>query len=111
MTTRVSPEVGTDPSRQWFGIYDGRVVNNRRRDLWVRVKVPQVLGDSKTDWAPPMLDPRQDTIYKGFGVFHVDPPDETGGPGPGPGIGSRVLVMFIGGDINKPVYCLFGVHY
>jgi hypothetical protein len=105
MTRRVTDEIGTDPTRQWFGIYEGRIIHIRESDLYIQAKVPQVLGQAVTNWAAPMIDPRQGTQYSLYGI----PPAPDYPPGPGPGIGSRVLVMFVGGDINTPVYCLYGI--
>lgn len=69
--------------KQWFGTYLGKVSNNRS-DGWAQLRVPQVLGTAQSNWARPM------------GAAVASPP----------AIGKLVVVMFMGGDINHPVYDL-----
>lgn len=89
--TRVSKTVGADAARQWHGVYLARVARNRKQDLWVELQVPQVLGTALSNWAPPV------------GAI-IDTPGITPGPGLLPG--TIVLAMFVGGDINTPVFLL-----
>jgi len=60
------------------------VSKTRAQDNWVKLQVPQVQGIAGTNWAAPM----------GFSS------------GSAPAAGSIVLVLFVGGDINTPVYAL-----
>ena len=66
--------------KQWDSVYLGRVAHTRA-DSWAQLQVPQVLGAALTAWARPM----------GF---------STGGPA----TGTIVLVQFLGGDLNFPIY-------
>lgn len=53
-TARTKDGAGTGSVPQWHGIYLGRVSNTRKDDLWVRVNVPQLLGDKEiSNWARP----------------------------------------------------------
>jgi hypothetical protein len=113
MNKRISDTVGADPARQWQGVYLGRVTKNRYQDLWIKCQVPQILGTAESNWAAPMLDPRQGKSYQKWS-FEVPcgcdvPCDIDYPPGPALKIGTLVLVMFIGGDINVPVYMLYGL--
>lgn len=83
MSARVSPQVGLNAPPQWHGIYLARTVNNRAADQWLQLQIPQVLGAVLSNWAAPV---------------------GTDGAGPGPAPGTVVLAMFVGGDINTPVY-------
>lgn len=112
-TTRISPTVGVEPGRRWEGVYLGRVSKNRPQDLWVRCQVPQILGTAETNWAAPMLDPRQGRSYQNWS-FEVpcscpEPCDLPYPAGPGPNVGTLICVMFLGGNINTPVYMLYGL--
>lgn len=71
-------------NRQWFGTYHAIVLRNDDPTGAQRVtlKVPQVLGNTQSQWAPP-------AAAKGTGV---------------PAVGSVVTAMFLGGDINHPAY-------
>jgi hypothetical protein len=86
---RAAREIGTDPVRQWHGIYLARVVRNRAADSWLQLQVPQVLGMAVSNWAAPA------------GA-------EDNGTGPVPG--TIVLAMFLGGDIDQPLYMLTSQH-
>jgi hypothetical protein len=66
--------------KEWNSVYLGKVAHTRA-DSWAQLQVPQVLGSSLTTWARPM----------GF---------STGGPA----VGTIVLVQFIAGDLNFPIY-------
>jgi hypothetical protein len=69
-----------------FGIYRGKVVDNADPESLLRCKlvVPQVLGtETVSDWAWPCVD-----------VVPEDPPV----------INTPVWVMFVGGDVDHPVY-------
>ena len=152
-------------ARQWFGVYLGKVSHTRQKDVWVRCKIPQVLGDNTdSNWARPMgfdslavseaslpweindgdhthpdpqggetglpvPNPEQADYHTWHQVLYQDQtwhtdgqmsPGNTGNKimaaytgehnppptGPGPCIGTLVLVMFLGGDINHPCYML-----
>jgi hypothetical protein len=45
--------VGPGTVSACHGIYLGRVSKTRKHDVWVKVRVPQVLGDAESDWARP----------------------------------------------------------
>jgi phage gp45-like len=70
--------------RQWLGAYQAVVVRNDDPTGQQRVtlRIPQVLGTAVSQWAAPI--------------------SATGSATPVPG--SSVVVMFLGGDINHPVY-------
>lgn len=135
MTGRHSSEAGSDEQKLWHGIYIGTVAQTRDQDFWVRVQVPQVMGDTISNWARPMIvtaigqrsngapfisdvsrEPNPNA-GSNMGAFRPYPPvgagravgwgDRTmGETGPGPDAGTIVLVMFLGGDRNHPVYAL-----
>jgi hypothetical protein len=84
VSTRVASEVGADAPRQWHGVYLARVVNSRVPDRWLQLQIPQVLGTSVSNWAAPMA--------------------AADGTGPGASTGTIVLAMFVGGDVNTPVW-------
>lgn len=51
---RASPGTGIEGVPRWHGIYLGTVTQVRKQDLWVRLNVPQLLGDKEiTNWARP----------------------------------------------------------
>jgi len=80
------PTVGLAPAPTWFGIY-AAVVQNTNDPLGenrVQLLVPQVLGMTATNWAEPLA--------------------LTSGSSQIPAVGTYVLAMFIGGDINRPCY-------
>ena len=109
-TSHAVPGAGTDPARQWPGIYLAKVVQTRLTDLSVRMQVPQVLGTAVTDWAAPMLDPRgtgNPPVGTQFAAWGLGWQPEVP-PGPGPPVNTLVVAMFLGGDINVPVYSLLG---
>jgi hypothetical protein len=75
---------GAHPDPQWPGIYDAIVVNsndplNQGR---VRLGIPQVLGNTQSNWATPMQ------------------------PGITPAVGQLVYALFLGGNPNLPQYFL-----
>jgi len=81
-----SPSVGaagTQAKRMWLGIYTASVVSTQDplKQSRVTLKVPQVLGTSTSNWAVPV----------GF-----DPVI--------PMMNQVVWAMFLGGDINHPLY-------
>lgn len=69
---------------QWPGIYQGVVHGSAdpAGQLRVRLLVPQVLETAVSNWAVPV------------GATSAT----------APGAGTSVMVMFLGGDINYPVY-------
>lgn len=89
------------PERQWLGIYTGIVTANRVTDLWIKAKVPQVMGDvATTTWAAPagfQTLSGMAGLPRGLGLDGTE-------LGPGPNVGDIVLLMFVGGDIRVPVY-------
>ena len=70
--------------KQWLGIYQGVVVNNADPLNQQRVitQVPQIFGTAFSAWASPLVP---------IGVA-------------GPPVGTQVIVMFLGGDPDQPVY-------
>jgi hypothetical protein len=82
-TSAYLPTAGERPVRQWLGIYHGKVVNNLDPSKQGRVicQVPQQLGTAFTTWCQ--------SVLPSIG---------------GPAVGSQVLVMFVGGDPDYPVY-------
>ena len=78
--------MGTMMSLGRYGVYDAVVHNNADPLNTQRVvlKIPQVLGTSLSNWAPPLA-------------------NATGNP---PVNGLAVYAMFIGGDVNYPVYII-----
>lgn len=81
--TNYLPTGGQGEIRQWLGIYIGVVVNNADSSGAKRViaQVPQVLGSAYTTWCNPVIVPSSS-----------------------PTVGSRIYVMFAGGDPDYPVY-------
>src|SRR4051812_26179499 len=69
----------------YFGLYQGAIhdINDPEDRGRVRALVPQVLGDSPSGWAEPMLPTAGTVVWA---------------------VGDRVWVLFEGGDLNKPVY-------
>ena len=67
---------------QWCGVYLGRVAQVRASDHHVQVQVPQLSGFQVHNWARPM------------GTVST----------PYPKVGDTVLVMFIAGDLQYPVW-------
>jgi hypothetical protein len=81
-----SPSVGaagTQAKRMWLGIYTASVVSTQDplKQSRVTLKVPQVLGTSTSNWAVPI----------GFEPVI-------------PAVNQVVWAMFLGGDINHPLY-------
>lgn len=79
---RTVSAAGTEPKKMFYGIYLASVVNTNdpKRTNRVTLKVPQVLGTAVSNWALPAA---------GAAL---------------PAVGKTVFAMFIGGDINRPVY-------
>lgn len=79
---------GTREDPQWHGLYDAQIavatgdpLNQGR----VRLRIPQVLGNTLRNWAPPM--------QPGIAT---------------PAVGTSVFAHFLGGNPNLPYY-FFGV--
>lgn len=74
---------GTATKRMWHGIYTASVVSTQDplKKSRVTLKVPQVLGTSSSNWAVPI----------GFEPVI-------------PAVNQIVWAMFLGGDINHPLY-------
>jgi hypothetical protein len=121
----------TTAPKQWFGIYLGVVTQTRSQDVYVKVQVPTLTGFEIHDWARPMgftgfaqdgdtgPEAAADLVTTGMPPPQVPPvvvslspnkyvstPGGPPGPGPGPNVGTTVLVMFVAGDLNYPVYAL-----
>jgi hypothetical protein len=71
-------------ARQWFGAYQAVVVRNDDPASTHRVtlNIPQVLGTAVSQWASPV----PSTVSSA------------------PAVGTVVVAMFLGGDINHPIY-------
>jgi hypothetical protein len=84
MSSSYLSTAGQDTVRQWFGIYAGVVVNNN--DITganrVTAMVPQVMGNAVTTWIEPLI------------------PSDSAAPTPG----SQIIVQFLGGDPDHPMY-------
>lgn len=127
--TSYHPTAGSHENEQLFGMYLGKVTHTRTQDLWVRVNIPQLWADQDSNWArpigfnsvgslnPPVQawtdDPEPPLKWGGFTQQQY-----TGQPagwsdhemGPGPAAGSLVVVLFLGGDRNRPGYLLTSQH-
>lgn len=71
-------------TRQWFGAYQAFVIRNDdpKGTHRVTLQIPQVLGTATSQWASPAS----------VAVTSA------------PAVGTVVTAMFLGGDINHPVY-------
>lgn len=74
------PGGGEGAVPQVFGAYYGYVAQ-AGTGTQVRLRVPQVLAGAMTGWAQPMVPVSS-----------------------APAVGTRVIVMFAGGDVTQPVY-------
>jgi hypothetical protein len=74
--------IGISKAPQWFGCYDAIVYNITDPEVSGRIQmqIPQVMGNAISNWAPQLSG--------------TSTPDE----------GTYVVAMFLGGDINKPVF-------
>jgi hypothetical protein len=80
-------------NNRFFGLYRGVVTNNKdpRGQMRIKVRVPDVLGESETSWALPCLD---------IGAGAVLLPEN----------GSGVWIEFEAGDVSRPVWMgTFGI--
>lgn len=76
-------------SGQAFGIYLGEVTAVDDDGIFIKAKVPSLLGDNtETGWAAPM------SLFGGLDSGMFFPPD----------IGDPCQVMFQNGDVNAPLY-------
>jgi hypothetical protein len=82
--TRYLDTAGVRPAREWHGVYAAKVVNiqDPLQQKRVKVRIPQVLGTAISNWAPPVFNPNL----------------------PVPAVGTLVNAVFLGGDINWPLY-------
>lgn len=80
---RTTGAAGTESKKMFFGIYLASVISTQDPERLGRVtlSVPQVLGSATSNWA--------DMVNDGNDI---------------PGIGAIIYAMFVGGDVNKPVY-------
>lgn len=114
-------------NQQLFGMYLGTVTHTRARDLWIRVNIPQLLADQDSNWARPIGFNSVGSANPPVAAWDSAPPLPWGGftqqqyagqptgwsaheMGPGPGVGSLVVVLFLGGDRNRPGYLLTSQH-
>lgn len=77
--------------KKYYGIYQGVVTNIKDKEKRgrIRVKCPDVLGaDVESAWCDPVIP----VAYDNGGDFCIPQLDET------------AWIMFIGGDVNKPVW-------
>lgn len=76
---------------KYYGVYQGVVtnINDEEKRGRIRVKCPDALGaDVESAWCDPMIP----VAYDGGGDFCIPQVDET------------VWMMFIAGDVNRPVW-------
>lgn len=76
---------------KYYGIYQGIVTSIKDPEMRgrIKVKIPNVLGaDTESAWCDPCIS----VAYDGGGDFFIPPIDET------------VWIMFIEGDVNRPVW-------
>lgn len=114
-------------NQQLFGMYLGTVTHTRAQDLWIRVNIPQLLADQDSNWARPIGFNSVGSANPPVAAWDSAPPLPWGGftaqqyagqptgwsaheMGPGPGAGSLVVVLFLGGDRNRPGYLLTSQH-
>lgn len=77
--------------KKYYGIYQGVVTNikDEEKRSRIRVKCPDALGaDVESAWCDPMIP----VAYDGGGDFCIPQVEET------------VWIMFIAGDVNRPVW-------
>lgn len=81
---RYLDSAGVRPARVWHGTYAAKVVNiqDPLQQKRIKMRIPQVLGTAISNWAPPVFNPNL----------------------PVPAVGTLVNAVFIGGDINGPLY-------
>ena len=89
---RILDRVGADKQYQLFGVYGASCYNNRdpKGEGRIEMRIPQVLGTAISNWAERMSSPSTKGVPK---------------------IGEYVTAMFIGGDINRPVYIVPGINF
>lgn len=82
--TRYLDTAGVRPAREWHGTYAAKVVNiqDPLQQKRVKMRIPQVLGTAISNWAPPVFNPNL----------------------PVPQVGTLINCVFLGGDINWPLY-------
>jgi hypothetical protein len=114
-------------NEQLHGVYLGVVTHTRQQDLWVKISIPQLLGDQDSNWARPAGFNSVGSLTPPAAAWDSPAPLPWGGftgqqgsgqpvgwsaaeTGPGPPPGSLVVVMFIGGDRNRPAYLLTSQH-
>lgn len=75
---------------KYYGIYQGIVTNSKDEQQRGRIKIkcPSVLSDVESAWCDPVVP----VCYDNGGDFCIPLVDET------------VWVMFVEGDVNRPVY-------
>lgn len=126
-----TPAAHSAQNEQLYGAYLGIVTHTRTQDLWIRVNIPQILGDQDSNWArpigfnsagspsPPVAsvagEPEAPLAWGGFPAPYQQYPGQPVGwspheTGPGPAVNSLVVVLFLGGDRNRPGYLLTSQH-
>lgn len=128
--TSYHPTAQSLENEQLFGMYLGKVTHTRQQDLWVRVNIPQLWADQDSNWARPIgfnsigssnppvqawtEDPEPPLKWGGFTSNWQYPGQPAGWSpkeiGPGAPVGSLVVVLFLGGDRNRPGYLLTSQH-
>lgn len=121
------PTAQAPENEQLFGLYLGVVTHTRAQDLWIQVNIPQILGDQDSNWARPIGFNSVGSLVPPVAAWDYAPPLPWGGfteqqyagqptgwseheIGPGPAVGSLVVVLFLGGDRNRPGYLLTSQH-
>lgn len=81
---RYLDSAGVRPAKVWHGTYAAKVVNTQDplQQKRIKMRIPQVLGTAISNWAPPVFNPNL----------------------PVPQVGSLINAVFLGGDINWPMY-------
>lgn len=74
---------GIEAIPQRLGIYLGKVTHTRKQDLWIRVNIPQLLGDKEiSNWARPAAFNSVGAVAPPTAAYRVvdDPVDIADGP-------------------------------
>ena len=76
---------------KYYGLYQGVVTSTKDPEKRGRIRVicPEVLDEAESAWCDPMIP----VAYDGGGDFCIPPHDE------------MVWIMFIAGDVDRPVWC------
>ena len=112
--------------KRFYGLYEGVCTNNEDPDnlYKIKLKVPQVLGDSETAWASACLPVTDNSTHTAHTEVLTSSTPSTGTSHTHtvtlnlehsahvkiPNINQKVWVMFIGGDPNFPVWMGVGIN-